>query len=87
MMYMLKGQIPGDMLKPFAFTTIKLNVTMSANGFIKKVEIQESYDMGLKILFFNATVSIGLNSTRYFSYKDTEKGLTPTDLDEYLARF
>lgn len=87
MMYMLNGQIPGDMLNSFAFTTIKLNVTMSANGFIKKVEIQESYDMGLKILFFNATVSIGLNSTRYFSYKDTEKGLTPTDLDEYLARF
>lgn len=87
MMYMLNGQIPGDMLNSFAFTTIKLNVTMSPNGFIKKVDIQESYDMGLKIGILKITVSIGLNSTRYFSYKDTEKGLTPTDLDEYLARF
>lgn len=87
MMYMLNGQIPGDMLNSFAFTTIKLNVTMSPNGFIKKVDIQESYDMGLKVGIFKATVSIGLNSTRYFSYKETETGLTPTDLDEYLARF
>lgn len=87
MMYMLNGQIPGDMLNSFAFTTIKLNVTMSPNGFIKKVDIQESYDMGLKVGIFKATVSIGLNSTRYFSYKETETGLTPTDLDAYLARF
>ena len=87
MMYMLNGQIPGDMLNSFAFTTIKLNVTMSPNGFIKKVDIQESYDMGLKIGILKITVRIGLNSTRYFSYKDTEKGLTTTDLDKYLARF
>ena len=87
MMYMLNGQIPGDMLNSFAFTTIKLNVTMSPNGFIKKVDIQESYDMGLKIGILKITVRIGLNSTRYFSYKETETGLTPTDLDEYLARF
>lgn len=87
MMYMLNGQIPGDMLNTFAFTTIKLNVTMSPNGFIKKVDIQESYDMGLKIGILKITVSIGLNSTRHFSYKETETGLTPTDLDAYLARF
>lgn len=87
MMYMLNGQIPGDMLNSFAFTTIKLGVTMSDSGFLKKVDIEESYDMGLKIGILKITVRITLKSTRYFSYKETETGLTPTDLDEYLARF
>lgn len=85
MMYMLKEQ-SGINPDKFQFDAIELDITMSDNGFITKVDLVETYTMTLKI-FFNINITISLKSTRYISYKDTETGMTPADLDKYMARF
>ena len=85
MMYMLEEQ-SGISPSAFRFDAIELDITMSDNGFITKVDLVETYTMTLKIVF-NINITISLKSTRYISYKDTETGMTPADLDTYMARF
>lgn len=68
--------------KDFEFINLNLNVTMWDNGFIKSIEIIESYSMTISnILNTNLT----LITYRDFSYYDDEEGFTPQDLTEMMS--
>lgn len=78
MMYMLKEQSGIDPAE-FAFETIKLEVVMWENGYIKSLDLTESYYMKIDVLIkINTTIT--LNSHTVYSYFDKEEGFTSTDL-------
>lgn len=84
MMYMLEKQSP---VKPdeFRFESIKMTVTMSENGFITKVSIEESYY--LKIVGGLVKSTVTLKSDRYFSYQENEKGMEKANFGSWEQRF
>ncbi len=76
MMYMLEKQ-SGMTPKNFRFETIKLEVVMWENGYIKSLALTESYYMQVAGII---STSITLNSNASYSYYPTEEGYTLEDL-------
>lgn len=72
----------GISTKDFEFKSLNLNVTMWDNGFIKSIEIAESYSA---IVSGIMKTEIVLNSYREFSYYNDEDGFTPQDLTEMMS--
>ena len=79
MMYMLGSS--GVSPDGFEFKEIKLEITIWENGYFKSLKLTESYYMQVAG-FIDTTIT--LNSTRQFSYVDSEKGFTPTDLAQKM---
>lgn len=79
MMFMLKEQSGFDPSE-FAFQTIELNVVMWENGYIKSLDLTESYFMKIDLKIFELKTTITLNSHTVYTYFDTEEGFTSTDL-------
>ena len=80
MMYMLNST--GTKAEDFEFRKIELEITMWDNGFIKSLNLTESYFMKVSGII---DTEITLNSFRQFSYFDTEEGFTPADLTEMMS--
>lgn len=76
MMYMLKEQ-SGMNPKNFRFETIKLEVEIWENGFIKSLKLTESYYMAIGGII---STTITLNSNAAYTYYSTEAGFTTEDL-------
>lgn len=79
MMYMLEAQ-SGITPAEFAFQTIKLEVVMWENGFIKSLTLTESYYMRIEMWIIKLDTTITLNSQTYYTYYDNETGFTSGDL-------
>ena len=80
MMYMLNST--GTKAEDFEFRKIELEITMWDNGFIKSLNLTESYFMKVSGII---DTEITLNSFRQFSYYDDEDGFTPQDLTEMMS--
>ena len=80
MMYMLN--CIGIKAEDFEFRKIELEITMWDNGFIKDLNITESFFMSISGLI---QTEITQNSFRKFSYYDDEEGFTPQDLTEMMS--
>ncbi len=79
MMYMLESS--GVTPDGFEFKEIKLTITIWDNGYIKSLNLTESYLMQVAG-FIDTTIT--LNSFRQFSYFGNEEGFTPADLTEKM---
>lgn len=80
MMYMLNST--GTNAEDFEFRKIEIEITMWDNGFIKELNLTESYFMKVSGII---DTEITLNSFRQFSYFDNEEGFTPADLTEMMS--
>ncbi len=80
MMYMLNSTVANA--EDFEFRKIELEITMWDNGFIKDLNITESFFMSISGLI---QTEITQNSFRKFSYYDDEEGFTPQDLTEMMS--
>lgn len=78
MMYMLEAQ-SGISPEEFRFEAIELNVVMWENGYIKSLDLTESYYMRISVVIKINTV-VTLNSHAVYSYFDEEEGFTSADL-------
>ena len=80
MMYMLN--CIGIKAEDFEFRKIELEITMWDNGFIKSIDITESYSMNISGIL---KTDLTLNTYRELSYYDDEDGFTPADLTEMMS--